>query len=316
MAKLRVFISSTYYDLKHIRSSMELFIDSLGFESILSEKGNIAYNPDRPLDESCYREVEGCDIFVLILGGRYGSPASFEEVQADAADFYTRYESVTKLEYENAIEKEIPVYIIVEKSVYVEYQTYKKNKTNKEIKYAHVESVNVFGFIDYILNQPKNNPVFQFEKHSDIENWLKLQWSGLFQDLLKNRRIQAEIVSLSKEVKELSNQNTTLKRYLELIVSSSDLYDGKKIIEEEKERLTKSRLENALTFHPSIQELINFHGLTIKQAINMFTKHDNLRDFAKDYAKIINVVDGGKRLFSYLRIFPANIHGVNHFVYR
>lgn len=53
MAKPRVFVSSTYYDLKHIRTSMELFIRSLGYEPILSEKGDIAFTPDKPLDESC-----------------------------------------------------------------------------------------------------------------------------------------------------------------------------------------------------------------------------------------------------------------------
>ena len=52
MAKPRVFISSTYYDLKHVRSSLENFVESLGFEAILSEKGSITYSHDIPLDES------------------------------------------------------------------------------------------------------------------------------------------------------------------------------------------------------------------------------------------------------------------------
>ncbi|MBW2570128.1 MAG: DUF4062 domain-containing protein [Deltaproteobacteria bacterium] len=51
MAKPRIFVSSTYYDLKHIRAPLEIFIESLGYESILSEKGDIAYSPEQPLDE-------------------------------------------------------------------------------------------------------------------------------------------------------------------------------------------------------------------------------------------------------------------------
>ena len=62
MARPRVFVSSSYYDMKHVRSSLDNFIESLGFESVLSEKGDIAYSPDVPLDESCYREASSADI--------------------------------------------------------------------------------------------------------------------------------------------------------------------------------------------------------------------------------------------------------------
>ena len=51
MARPRVFISSTFYDLKHVRASLDLFIEGLGYDSILSEKGDIAYTPDRALRE-------------------------------------------------------------------------------------------------------------------------------------------------------------------------------------------------------------------------------------------------------------------------
>ena len=68
MAKPRVFISSTFYDLRHIRNDLDEFVSGLGFESVLSEKGDIAYEHDRPLDESCYREVNR-------PGNSGGSPA-------------------------------------------------------------------------------------------------------------------------------------------------------------------------------------------------------------------------------------------------
>ena len=41
MAKPRIFISSTFYDLRQIRSELDLFIQTLGYDTILSEKGNI-----------------------------------------------------------------------------------------------------------------------------------------------------------------------------------------------------------------------------------------------------------------------------------
>ncbi|MCP9748412.1 DUF4062 domain-containing protein [Lacihabitans sp. CS3-21] len=304
MAKPRVFISSTYYDLKHIRSSLENFIDVLGYESILSEKGSIAYNPDIALDESCYREVQTSDIFVLIIGGRYGSPASSQN-KIQLNDFYNRYESVTKLEYENAFKRDIPVYILIEKSVYSEYETFKKNRENTSIKYAHVDSINIFSFIDLILNQPRNNPIHQFEKHIDIEVWLKIQWAGLFQELIRNRKSESEISELSKEVKELSNINTTLKRYLEEIVSKTDKFKGSEIIEEEEERLSKSRIKNILLDDIIIQEMIRINNLTLDEAINLISEPKNFKELSTSFAKINHETDNGKRLLEYWKTTPS-----------
>ena len=57
MAKPRIFISSTYYDLRHIRNDLERFVKELGYEPILSERGQIAYGKTEPLEQYCYREI-------------------------------------------------------------------------------------------------------------------------------------------------------------------------------------------------------------------------------------------------------------------
>jgi hypothetical protein len=192
----------------------------LGFDSILSEKGNIAFSPDIPLDESCYREVSNADIFVLIVGGRYGSEASSGE-RTKQKDFFDRYESVTKKEFEEAVRKDKPTYILVESNVYSEFQTYKKNRANTSITYAHVDSVNIFVFIEDILSLQKNNPIKTFERFSEIETWLRAQWAGIFQDLLKMRSNQSQFRELSQEISELKQVNTTLKNYLESILKGA-----------------------------------------------------------------------------------------------
>lgn len=298
MAKPRVFISSTYYDLKHIRSSMENFIESLGYEPILSEKGAIAYNPDIPLDESCYREAENSDVFVIIIGGRYGSPTS-ETKEINREDFHERYESVTKMEYQSALKKDIPLYILIDKSVKAEYETFKKNIGNETVKYAHVDSINIFHFIDQIFKQNRNNPVKEFDKHNDIEDWLKNQWAGLFQELIRTRNNQAELSSLTSQVTELSNLNSTLKRYLEELITSDPESKGKEIIEEEEERLKDLRIKQKLSKLEAVRSMTRGNKMTVEDVIELFTTTKTLKSLAKKYSVIEGEDDDGERLYNH-----------------
>ena len=64
MAKPRVFISSTYFDLKNVRADLERFVRDRGFDPVLHERGNVPYGKESALEEYCYREIGGCDIIV------------------------------------------------------------------------------------------------------------------------------------------------------------------------------------------------------------------------------------------------------------
>lgn len=238
MARPRIFVSSTYYDLKHIRSSLDNFIESQGYDSVLSEKGDIAYSPDVPLDESCYREASGADIFVLIIGGRYGSSASSED-KKPSHSFFDRYDSITKKEYDTAWSRDIPIYILIEQNVYSEYQTYLRNKTTKNIQYAHVDSINIFQVIEEILSKPRNNPIHTFERFPEIEAWLREQWAGLFRELLQRMSNQKQISNLSSQVETLGAINSTLQRYLEVVISKVSPDDAHELIKSEHARLSE-----------------------------------------------------------------------------
>lgn len=297
MAKPRIFVSSTYYDLKHIRASLSLFIDSLGYESILFEKGQIAFVSDDPLDISCYREAESADIFVLIIGGRYGSETS--EVQIKNKDQYTDYNSITRKEFETANHNYIPTYILIEKGVYAEYQTYKNNKENNTIKYAHVDNINIFKLIDEIHNKPNNNPIYSFEKYNEIEEWLKEQWAGLFKDFLTKRGNIKKFDSLQKQIQNLENLNITFKKYLETLLNDSSEERKDDIILEENEKLEilkfKQAFKQNMLFNTLLSkieisdELLKLIFQTIKNAHNIdevFTKLFELElPFNVDYNK-------------------------------
>jgi hypothetical protein len=214
VARPRVFVSSTYYDLKHIRNSLEAFIENLGYESVLYEAGDIPFNHESPLDVSCYAEIKSCHILVLIIGGRYGSPVSGNDEKA-SLEFYN---SVTKEEYETARKKDIPIYIFIDKNVHSEYHTYKKNRKNENIQYAHVDNVNIFKLIDDIYAQKRNNLIRDFEKFDDLSSWLKDQWAGRFAELLSEKKRDKELEDLSVQVSGLKDLSSVLKSYTESIM--------------------------------------------------------------------------------------------------
>ncbi|MCX7110039.1 MAG: TIR domain-containing protein [Proteobacteria bacterium] len=65
----RVFISSTYSDLKEQRQTVFQILRELGHEVIGMEDYSASDHP--PLDNS-YSEISACDVFIAIIGWRYG----------------------------------------------------------------------------------------------------------------------------------------------------------------------------------------------------------------------------------------------------
>ena len=316
MPRPRIFVSSTYYDLKHIRASLENFIDSLGFEPILSEKGHIAYSPEIPLDESCYREVGNSDIFLIIIGGRYGSEKS-ESKEIKDKQSVDRYDSITKQEYKSAVERNVPSYILIEKSVYSEFEIFMNNKKNETINYVHVDSTNIFHLIDDILSQPKNNPVHQFDRYNDIESWLKEQWAGLFRELLNQRSEQTQLASLSSQVNTMGEINRTLKRYLEEVISKVSPADSVKLIEGESKRLEEAmqlvllkenRLVNVLNVLYRITADVFRDTLIKSKSIQHFV--DNLSELHKEHYDEIQSFFSNADVFDDINI-SRNILGID-----
>lgn len=188
----RIFISSTFYDLKYAREDLGEFIRSFGFEPIRSESGNIGYTPGIELDESCYTAMQDSDMAVLIVGGRYGSPASGETPSEDA---FRKFSSVTYNEFKTAVDNNVPIYVFIEDSVYNMYWFYKKNKKKIEadatdLHLVAVDNINVLRFVDDIHQVPKLS-IFGFKTIAELKDILRLQWADLFRKYLISLKQQA-----------------------------------------------------------------------------------------------------------------------------
>lgn len=279
--KPRIFVSSTYYDLKYIRNDLEMFIESYGFEPILFERGHITYDHEKSIDASCNKEVSSSQMLILIIGGRYGTSTS--GTRKDEEDsFFELYNSITKDEYVTAAREGIPIYIFIEKQVHNEYYTFLKNRNNPNVRYAHVDNINVFKFIEDVHNQFSNNVICDFERFEDIRNWLKNQWAGLFYEYLSGKKSQSDIKSLSEKISDLGDVTETLKNYLEKILKVSNSKDAEKIIhnEEERLRLVKDSRTKARILDSSMMQYMYQHtDLDKEQIFEVFCSTESLREF-------------------------------------
>ena len=211
MARPRIFISSTIYGLESIRNSLTRFIESLGYDPVLSENGSVPYLPNRSLAESCCEAVRDCNIYVLIIASRYGSAAR-DSANGSVPGSHQMYDSITRREYRAAVGKGMPIYVLVSRDVYSEFQTYQNNRETTMIKYVQVDSVDVFQFMEEINENQK--PIRPFDGYAQIEDWLRPQWAGLFGDLIRRSAVSATN-SGNAQSSGISNVVGTMQRILE-----------------------------------------------------------------------------------------------------
>lgn len=249
MAKPRIFVSSTFYDLRQVRADIERFIKDLGYEPVLNELGHIAYGKDDKLEEYCYKEISSVDIVVSIIGGRFGSSSHHENY------------SISQIEFKTALELNKQVYTFIDKDVFSEYHTYLFNKTNKEIKYRYVDNINIYEFIEYIENLPNNNNISSFETSQDVINYLKEQWSGLFQRFLSEQTRLKEI-QLLKGIESTANTLSQLVNFL-----TEERKDTDKVVQ-----------DILLSNHPAMEQIRQL--LSVNYRV-FFTSKNELEEWLK-----------------------------------
>jgi dephospho-CoA kinase len=218
VARPRVFISSTFYDLMYVRTDLEKFIESVGYEPVMHERGHVPYGSAEKLEHYCYREIDQVDMVVHVIGGRFGA-TSFDKAH-----------SVSQMELKAAVTYNKQTYICIEKAVHSAYRHYLNNKGVKGIKYEGCEDERILAFIEEVELMPRNNQTILFETTDAIIVHLREQWAGLFQRFLQeqetapSRRVAEEMENTLKTLSELvtylaktnQNQSTTIEEILRI----------------------------------------------------------------------------------------------------
>lgn len=210
MANIRAFVSSTCYDLSVVRGQLRSFIESFGFEPVMSDFSDVVYDPRTHTHTSCIDEVASCDLVIVLIGSRFGGTVvpqaatrvNLEELSSasGSAEILKSCEnlSITQLEVLRAVEISIPVFAFVDERVLHDHATYEKNKLKSiinEIEFSSIDKPKtagyIFEFINFLRHRSVNNSIHSYGKYQDIELTLRRQWSGLFQRLLSEQRKKA-----------------------------------------------------------------------------------------------------------------------------
>jgi Domain of unknown function (DUF4062) len=232
MARPRVFVSSTFYDLKQVRADLSYFIRELGYEPVLNEHGAVPYSGMEKLEEAAYKEVQLSDMLVSIIGGRFGADANEPPY------------SISQMELKTALEQGKQVFIFIEQAVKSEYETYLLNKDNLEIKYHSVDSTKIFEFIEEILALPMNNATAGFETAHDIISYLREQWAGLFQRFLGDQ-------GLLREARVIEGMQATVETLNQLVT----------FLTEERAKGDSAIREILMSNHPAFQDIKKAAGI-------------------------------------------------------
>jgi len=173
VSQLNIFISSTCYDLSQIRQDLSEAIKRWGHKPLMSESISFPVNPSLSNEDNCIRTVrDEADIFVLIIGSRYGS--KFESGK-----------SITNIEYQTAVEKGIPIYTFTLKQMVSIFPIWFKNP---DADFSDVVDDNkIFDFINDVRVK-SNKWNYPFENANDIINTLREQLSILFKQTLKTQQ--------------------------------------------------------------------------------------------------------------------------------
>jgi len=215
MATPRVFISSTCYDLKYIRENLKYFIRTIGYEPVLSEEGTIFFNPTLHTHDACLAEVPNCQVFVLMIGGRFGGQLHGSET------------SITNAEYREAVKLKIPVFALIDTAVFNDYHLFSRNRGNlgvdlTKVVFPSVDSIKIFDFIDEVRGNAVNNALVPFRDFGDIEAYLKQQWAGMMFDFLTRVNEERRVANTLDTLSQMNARIEMLSKQILVSVGTED----------------------------------------------------------------------------------------------
>jgi hypothetical protein len=270
-----IFISSTISDLHHLRDAVRDTVLDLHYLPRMSEYGDLGYLPAISAIDSCYQSIRECQLFILIIGKKYG--------YLDKNSY-----SVTHNEFRTAKELNIPIICLIDQEVNTFKQIYEANP-KKKTKYPGMDQPEMsFKLIQEFSSYPENNGYLTYKTISDARNNFKNQLAHIFCDLLLKRfdPIRSEIKDILAEISTL--RHTLLKDEEENVRTFTRVT---RLLLDEQYKLIKSICEKVfggIEFAtPSIIKYATFKAFVAETNINYKVSNEieKVNIFKKDREK-------------------------------
>lgn len=204
MNKPKVFVSSTIYDFKDLRSALKYWLTEKGYEVRMSERNDFKKDSSQNSYQACLDSIGECDYFILLIGSRAGGIYSQNPLITITQK---EYQHANELAQQGVIKK---LLVFVRKNVwdiredrkslqkYIENELLKdetlKSK-EEQLKLITKQSSSIiknteiiFDFIKEVTkidemkkavqlgkDYPQRNWINQFENFEDIINVLKIE---------------------------------------------------------------------------------------------------------------------------------------------
>ncbi len=250
MSGLKIFVSSTCYDLLEERTQVRNLLLNLGHDPILSDHNDVYYDNYEHTHVSCIRQVSNADMVILLIGSRYGGVAiddALKEINLDliqerlnkkiklnelieemkvrtqeSIDAHNKDNSLKKVKYGfsithfeilRAIQEDIPIYVFVKDKVwnFNELYTYNKDKIEDLI----------------IPSIDKNHSKYLFEfieilKNRKLGNSIQPYSNYLDIEYALKKQLAEKLKMLMDERKKLRNQSEQQQDYISKLTDRFD----------------------------------------------------------------------------------------------
>ncbi|PKN73368.1 MAG: hypothetical protein CVU50_03505 [Candidatus Cloacimonetes bacterium HGW-Cloacimonetes-3] len=202
--KPTVFISSTIYDLKDLRSSLRWWFEKSGFRVLLSESNDFPVEPNASSYKACISAIQSTDVFVLLIGNRVGgmydssnrisiTRQEYREARTVSENrnlqmiAFVRQELWTIKEDRKALEKYV-ISMIDSESLEEEAKSliYHPSKIADEAEA-------LFSFIDEVTQKKVMNDAIAGNASFPVNNWINPFSS--FEDIVKTLETRLEMKS-------------------------------------------------------------------------------------------------------------------------